>query len=1095
MMRRIKDTLNRLTRSSRSSIRDESSVRLEKSGQSISSHGSLETMVSTPEGKGAIILHDGARDADDGMDIVLVHDLFGHRIANWFQRGICWPRDLLKDDFQNARIITWGWTGPFGSTNAFSDQAEALLTDIAGTRTDTSRPIVFVGHGIGGLVIKEALVTAAMSRIYGSHHELGNVYPKTVGVIFLGTPHSNSGKQSLGEVISTAAQMSVRQPSNQLLRLLRESSEMFENQRDTFALVSRDIQVVCIRAKLSMPTGQMISKASASYDGLNVRSDEFLTNHVDLARFESRQDAGYQKLIRHITQLSATPKPHEAKETRNQEILDALYFDSINDREEKIHEAYGQTCDWILSAKDETQDESPFYSWLTAPQSIFWVSGRAGSGKSTLMKHAFHSERTRQELEEWSRGGDLLIASVFLFEGGSHIQKSREGILRSVLYQILTQRRDLIAVAFPSFFGCEWPPAAPFNTVINLSQAFYSLFAHDSQRLKLCIFVDGLDEYRIMDRKDYYTDADFALVYDGDEGDAGLGSSRWINESHMDISRVINEMGSKDTIKLCVSSRELAIFEEAFADHPRLRVHTHSETSIAQYVAGRLEEAVPGMPNMASLCREIAHKSHGDVLWARLAIDMVLEGSLKTLRSTLDSLPSQLGGTEGLYMLMIQNLPHDDRADAYKIFELVLRAEQPPSLITLAFAVEGYLADPATRANNPAQGKLRISQDRLHEWTAEDIQRICDQMQRRLQTHCASLLDVESGPLEAGQRVVFMHQTAKEFAARKDVWAKVLTNQPTAAELDISLLSGCIRHIQIFEALRPPVSAWPEVRFLPEAWLLIANALRYAGRIDNNPPDFKSYCELLNEMDQTIQQAWVTSLRRHVPLYDDTEWFETKCPALCSKHWAGYEPMETGKSPKRKDFLALAVQANLVNYVAARLKAMPEHQRRSKAQDLLDYAVSPKAEGFSACVALSGDYVDFHHDMPDSRFLDLLFDSGADPREGPKLWLKAFKTGRQYFSRQNMTMSQLMQSSSSSRLMQNRQRWVAAVRALLMHGADPNATIETRSATPDDHSSYETKTAIELIREMLEGEPEYAVELAELDALTGRRPSMAAVAY
>ncbi len=707
------------------------------------------------------------------------------------------------------------------------------------------------------------------------------------------------------------------------------------------------------------------------------------------------------------------------------------------------------------------------------------------------MKHAFRSERTRQGLEEWGRGADILMASMFLFEGGSHIQKSREGILRSALYQILTPRRDLISVAFPSFFGCEWPPATPFNTIINLSQAFYSLFAHDSQKLKLCIFVDGLDEYRIMERKDIYTDEDFALYYDGDEGDAGLGSSKWINESHIDIARLINELGAKDTIKVCVSSRELPVFEEAFGNHPRLQVHTHSETSIAQYCSGRLEQAVPGLPNMAALCREIAQKCRGDVLWARLAIDMVVEGSLKTLRTTLDSLPTQLGGTEGLYMRMIQNLPRENQFDSCKIFQLVLRAQEPPPIITLAFAEEGYLVDGAAQRQHPNAGKLKVLQDRLRNWTTEDLQEICNEMQRRLQSHCAGLLEVESGPPEAGQRVVFMHQTAKEFAGRKDVWTKVLKQQPLWIELDMSLLSGCIRHMQCFEVLRPPVSVWPEVRILPEAWLLIANALRYAARIDSETNDFKSYCNLLDELDRTNQYAWVTSLRRHVPLYDDTEWFEVKCPALCKKHWASYEPMETGKSPKRKDFLALAVQANLVNYVSSKLKSLPEEIRRIKARELLDVVVSPKAEGFSACVGLSGDYVDFHHDMPDSRFLDIMFENGADARAGSKLWAKTFKTGRQYFSRQNMTMSQLMQSSSSSRLMQNRQRWVAAVKALLVHGADPNTTLETRSSVRDDHSSYETKTVAEVIRETLEGEPEYAVELAELDALTGRRPSLA----
>jgi hypothetical protein len=66
-----------------------------------------------------------------------------------------------------------------------------------------------------------------------------------------------------------------------------------------------------------------------------------------------------------------------------------------------------------------------------------------------------------------------------------------------------------------------------------------------------------------------------------------------------------------------------------------------------------------GLPDTVHLCQEIAHKSSGDILWARLAIAMVLEGSLRTLRITLDSLPTQLGGPEGLYMRMLENLSPD----------------------------------------------------------------------------------------------------------------------------------------------------------------------------------------------------------------------------------------------------------------------------------------------------------------------------------------------------------------------------------------------------------------------------------------------------
>ncbi|KAI0121299.1 hypothetical protein BJ170DRAFT_714580 [Xylariales sp. AK1849] len=91
--------------------------------------------------------------------------------------------------------------------------------------------------------------------------------------------------------------------------------------------------------------------------------------------------------------------------------------------------------------------------------------------------------------------------------------------------------------------------------------------------------------------------------------------------------------------------------------------------------------------------------------------------------------------------------------------------------------------------------------------------------------------------------------------------------------------------------------------------------------------------------------------------------------------------MEASKSPKRKGFLALAVQANLMRYVESKLRGLSEHTRKIKAQDLLIHVVSPKEEGLSACVSLSGDYLDFHHDMSDSRLLQILFGAGANVRD------------------------------------------------------------------------------------------------------------------
>ncbi|KAI2627118.1 hypothetical protein GGS21DRAFT_528674 [Xylaria nigripes] len=755
------------------------------------------------------------------------------------------------------------------------------------------------------------------------------------------------------------------------------------------------------------------------------------------------------------------------------------------ERESRVDKAYGQTCEWILSPK-----VSPFKDFLSSQDPVLWISGKAGSGKSTLMKHAWRSEDMRRELQKgWASGGELIMARFFMFEGGNRIQKTYEGFLRSTLYQILSARRDLIRIAFPSFIDCPWPPPVQFTSTTNLNQAFYALFSHMSEKLRLVVFIDGIDEYRIMERKDHYEPGDIEVLYDKEEGDESWGRSKWRTDSHVEVAKLVQSMANKDIVKFIVSSRELPVFEEAFLDFPRIRMQEHTEKAIAEYIAGRLEDEAPGLPDTVNLCKELAQKSQGDILWARLALDMVVDGSLRTLRSTLNSLPTKLGGTEGLYMRMIENLKPEDQNDSCRIFHLVLRAQQPPSIITLAFADQGYL--------DPYRNELKVAQDTARPFTKALLQQLTDQMQRRLQVCCVSLLEAESkaapDTVETARRVVFNHQTTKEWVARRDIWQRLPSvHQVDDIDLDCSLLSGCVRHLKAFETIQPPVLTWPNVRFRPDAWLVVANALRYAERIDAEAKNIEMYAQLLDELDASNQRAWVSALKNHKPLVEDPDWFDRKLPALLRKHWAGFEPMEAGKSPKRKDFLALVVQANLIRYVRHKLNQLEPVARKEKAQDLLVYVVSPKGDGFSACVSLSGDYLDFHHDMPDTRLLDVLYAAGADPKADEQVWLRALKAGQNYFTRGSTTMSHLMETCASKRLMSNRERWVAAIKSLLHRGANPHVEIPLNTpASGDDSQSSRsvTMTAIDYIRETLEGEPEYALDLLQLETIMGRRPS------
>lgn len=126
--------------------------------------------------------------------------------------------------------------------------------------------------------------------------------------------------------------------------------------------------------------------------------------------------------------LMAIPE-HTLEVIVQQRILKSLQFDDMYQRYEAVDDAHGDTFQWILNEgsvplpeADEiltsiTQEEesifranvrSKFLGWLVYGNGIFHISGKMGSGKSTLMKYIFQHDTLDSELKKWA--GKLRIA-------------------------------------------------------------------------------------------------------------------------------------------------------------------------------------------------------------------------------------------------------------------------------------------------------------------------------------------------------------------------------------------------------------------------------------------------------------------------------------------------------------------------------------------------------------------------------------------------------------------------------------------------------------------------------------------------------------
>lgn len=223
-------------------------------------------------------------------DIVFVHGLQGSAYKTWTWKGeavrkkrsifgfrrtdrgreerdeasseLFWPADLLCEDYDDLRIMTYGYdshvshffTGPANKLN-LSQLGEGLLNRLSGERSRskaTKRPIIFVAHSLGGLVVKEALVE---SKKYGDEAMKSDVYKSTRGIVFFGTPHRGSNDAQWGDILRSITSVAF-DTNEKLLHTLKPDNELLAKLAKDFQdILDKEQLKICSLLESSGKTG------------------------------------------------------------------------------------------------------------------------------------------------------------------------------------------------------------------------------------------------------------------------------------------------------------------------------------------------------------------------------------------------------------------------------------------------------------------------------------------------------------------------------------------------------------------------------------------------------------------------------------------------------------------------------------------------------------------------------------------------------------------------------------------------------------------------------------------------------------------------
>lgn len=503
-------------------------------------------------------------------------------------------------------------------------------------------------------------------------------------------------------------------------------------------------------------------------------------------------------------------------------ICHYLRFQEIEERQHTISEAYKKTFEWVFhdpehglpsiaetlsSGNRPTIHWDNFSEWLRGSNNLYWITGKPGSGKSTLMKFLYYDHRTMALAKQWSEPYDLVTAGFFFWNSGTNMQMSFKGLLQTLLHQCTKGHPEIIPQIFPD----RWHNHIMYGgdlrawTTPELVTALKDLMS--IKRFRFLIFMDGLDEY---------------------------------DKEPAEIATFILELRqlATDNVKFCVSSRPWLVFEEAFKNVASLRVEDLTRPDIQFYVEAKLasndqwrdlQKLLP--EDTRDLMTELVEKASGVFLWIVLVVESILGGlrdgdSIEDLWRRLNQLPTSL---EELFDKILRQLNPEYFMQACELFQLVqASAEDPLTLLHLSFHQDGYNAALKAQVEPIPHNQLVFR---------------AETMRRRLLSRCKGLLEAPELVAHGHRaKVTYLHRTVRDFFRSPRVWGYVQDETPDF-HVTASLCASYLR------AMKSTPSG-----NLQSFWTLLNKCIKYARRWDQSKPE--SQIEYLDELKMVGEAYW-----------------------------------------------------------------------------------------------------------------------------------------------------------------------------------------------------------------------------------------------
>ena len=471
-----------------------------------------------------------------------------------------------------------------------------------------------------------------------------------------------------------------------------------------------------------------------------------------------------QAVLDHIDQRLDDHAQASRNLQAQQQFKNSLWFPQVFSRRDDITEAHQGTYCWIFQPPDDSgstesnesgleraensqdawrrdskfdgpfkqrQQWPNFITWLEHGEEIYWLNGKPGSGKSTLMRYIteeiFRNSVSKEALTKWADGTEIVTVSLFFWSlGNTALQKNIQGMLQSLLFQIADQRQDLIPLMMDRQVSSahgrgESLQPLPIHewTVRRLRAVLEQLLLHKPPSVSFCFFIDGLDEF----------------IGDDDQ-----------------LIETIRLLNKASQTKVCVSSRPEQIFRQGFSNSPQIRLQDLNHGDIVRAAKDSLLPALRGQfprseDAIYTLIQNVIFKAEGVFLWLDLVAKDIRNGarngdSVGELEKRLELIPNTI---QGLYEHMLGKLERNYLEEGIRYFRFLMAGSDETVAPSFWAPSTVTLLDYVCAEHGPWEQVLKND---LAYFGSLEFLEICQNIETRILTRCAGLVEIKQEPDE-----------------------------------------------------------------------------------------------------------------------------------------------------------------------------------------------------------------------------------------------------------------------------------------------------------------------------------------------------------